>query len=193
MPLLDTFAGCETADTDKGTMGLSWGMEDLNPRKKNRWMFRIPSVCADSVPAMPPKRAARPGLQFKEFEFQHLSESIWYPLKAEWKPINITLYDVRCTGSTTNAVFNWLKRIYDTTQDEESFTFRKALDSSSGGNPFKIPEAALELYDGCGNILESWVFENVYPSTIDWGELDMTSGDLVTVDFTLRYDRARMG
>ena len=41
-----------------------------------------------------------------------------------------------------------------------------------------------------GDILEQWIYENVYPSEINWGELDMDSSDVVVVEMTLRFDRA---
>ena len=46
------------------------------------------------------------------------------------------------------------------------------------------------MYDGCGEILETWTFENVWPNNIEWGELDMSDSSYVTIDLTLRYDRA---
>src|ERR1700677_4903363 len=109
MSLLDTASGCSN-----GTMGLSFGLQlsAITPKLKNRWMFNIPPYCAvsGSVTALAPKKSARPSIQMKEFEFQHLSESIWYPLKAEWKPISVVLYDQRCNN---NAIFEWLQTIYD--------------------------------------------------------------------------------
>ena len=46
------------------------------------------------------------------------------------------------------------------------------------------------MYDGCGEMLEKWIFENVWPNNIEWGELDMSDSQYVTIDLTLRYDRA---
>lgn len=171
-------------------MGLSHGLqaETLTPKKTNRWLFSVPSISADmSTNALPPKKAARPGIQMKEYEFHHLHESVWFPLKGEWKTINLVLYDIRCEE---NVIFDWLARIYDPSQDADDITFSPALTPLSGSDTFKVPNATLELYDGCGNVMETWIFENVYPSSIDWGQLDMDTYDLVLVDITLRYDRA---
>lgn len=184
MSLLDTTGNC-----DSGSMGLSWGLqlEELTPKKKNRWLFSVPDIVVGQAPALPPKKAARPGIQMKEYEFQHLHESIWYPLKGMWKPIQITLFDIRCNQ---NVIFDWLATIYDPSQPDDEVVFNPVLEPLSGDVPFKVPECTLELYDGCGNVMETWTFENAYPSDITWGELDMDSSELVLVDFTLRYDRA---
>ncbi len=178
MSLLDTGAGCSG-----GSMGLSYGLQlsQLNPKKKNRWMLRILDVSA-SANALPPKKAGRPGINLKETEFQHLSESIWYPLKADWKTVNITLFDIRCNK---NPVFDWLAKIYDPSDDgEEEPVFARVIDSDI------LKDMDLELYDGCGNVMETWKFEKAYPQSIEWGELDMDSADIVLVDMVIRYQRA---
>ena len=50
--------------------------------------------------------------------------------------------------------------------------------------------AWLEMYDGCGNTIEKWWFQNIWPNNLEWGDLDMGVSDYVTVELTLRYDRA---
>ena len=166
-------------------MGLSLGLNlnDLIIKRKFRWLFSIPNVSVNGVETLPPKRGARPGIALKEQEFQHVSEIIYYPLKADWKPINLVLYDIKCNS---NPVFDWLENIY-TVGDTNNITFNPCQLTNS---QFKKDKALLELYDGCGNILESWTFENIYPSNIDWGDLDMDSSEFVMVNLTLRYDRA---
>ena len=59
-------------------------------------------------------------------------------------------------------------------------------------NDFKKQSAQLELYDGCGNIVESWNYEGIYPVNVDFDNLDMATGDILMVNLTLRYDRAYM-
>ena len=176
MSLLDTSVnGCT------GTMGLSWGLQPatLTPKQTNRWLFGVPDYITGNAPALPPRKGARPSISMRETEFQHLSESVWFPLKGDWKPINLTLYDIRCNQ---NAIFNWLQTIYDPSQGS-SISFGFSL-------PYKVPTCTLELYDGCGNVMETWYYQNAYPSNIEWGELTMDSADIVMVNLTLRYDRA---
>lgn len=184
MSLLDT-----TGDCDQGSMGLSHGLQidSLNPKIKRRWLFSVPGIVLGSAPALPPRKGSRPGLQMKEYEFQHLHESIWYPLKASWKTFNLVLYDIRCNQ---NVIFDWLERIYNPSASVDEIQFAPVLEPINGTDTYKVPKCTLELYDGCGNVLETWYFENVYPSEINWGELDMDSADLVMCDLTIRYDRA---
>lgn len=163
-----------------------WG-NGLNPfpstcfKKKNRVQFIIPSISASGVGSLPPQKSSRPSLSFKEMVAEHLNETISFPSKPEWKPIQLTLYDIQ--KQTENPVFTWLKRAYD----PSSCAYWKPSLESPG---LKCANAQLVLYDGCGNIMETWGFDHIWPQSIEFAEGDMTSGDLVYCDVTLRYDRA---
>lgn len=159
-------------------MGFNFGLEDPNAcfKRKNRWLFKIDDISAEGVNCLAPSKGARPSISFKEIEQQHLSETIYFPGKPEWKPITLTLYDLK---KSYHPVFEWLRQYYDP---------QGSLRYSCDG--FKISEATLELYDGCGDIIEKWIFETVWPQSVEFGDLDMTTGDLVLCELTLRYDRA---
>lgn len=159
-------------------MGFDFGLESPNLclMRKFRWLFKIPEVSAYGTNTLPPEKGARPSLSFKEIEAQHLNEIIYFPSKPDWKPVTLTLYDLK---KNTNPVFEWLKKQYDPEKGDWNVP-----------GQFKKGIASLEMYDGCGNVQETWIFENVYPNNIEWGELDMSDSTYVTVELTLRYDRA---
>jgi hypothetical protein len=148
-------------------------------KRKNRWLFKIPDVSAEGSPCLPPFKGGRPGLTFKEMDAQHLNETIYFPSKPDWKPINLSLYDIK---KNKNPVIEWIKKVYDVSS--EGSTWKP---SASG---FKINKCFLELYDGAGTAIEKWALENVWPNSIEFGDLDMSSSDVITIDLTLRYDRA---
>lgn len=162
------------------SMGISHGLDspNLTPKLKNRWLFSIPNVSIDGVNTLPPRKSARPGASTKDFEIQHLVETISFPGRIEWKTINVVLYDTLCNQ---NPVFDWLLQFYTITRN--SVTLGYPVD-------YKKSKAKLELYSGSGQVLQTWVYENIYPTNIDWQELDMDSNEIVCVDLTLKYDRA---
>ena len=160
-------------------MGLSYGLEDSQKciKIRNRWLFKIPSVSASGVDSLPPLKSARPNLSFKEIQAEHLNETIYFPGKPDFKPITLTLYDLQ---TNENPIFKWLKKLYNPCDGK----MQTPVDNNF------IITATLELYDGCGNVLETWTFENAWPVTWDFGELDMASSEVVTCDLILRYARA---
>lgn len=164
-------------------------------KRKFRWYFLIPDICDDGVDALIATKSARPHFAFKEAEIQHLSEIIYAPMKAEFKPLNLTLYDFK---KEKHPIFEWIKRMYDVNDRD----VRWKAPSDKCVNPgkynivsktekcFKIQTAILTLLDGCGNSQETWYFENLWPQEIDFGDLDYSSSDIITVQLTLRFDRA---
>jgi hypothetical protein len=159
------------------------GTADVCIMRKFRWMFFVDGVSGDGTNALPPDKGARPSLNFKEAEVQHLNETVYFPMKPDWKPITLTLFDLKGSG---NPVFDWLSLQYDVCGGDNP-----GSNFASWRRPGNFKKNAwLEMYDGCGNIVEKWWFQNVWPNNIEWGDLDMQSGDYVTAELTLRYDRA---
>jgi hypothetical protein len=159
-------------------MEMGPNLGDFCFKRKFRWLLFIDDVSARGVNALPPSKAARPSLSFKTIQAEHLNETIFYAGKPEWKPITLVLYDLK---NKQNAVFEWLKLQYDP-QQGDWFAPQQST--------WKKPNARLEMYDGCGNIMETWRYDNVWPEAIEWGDLDMGNSEYCTVDITLRYDRA---
>jgi hypothetical protein len=180
---------------EKSGSGRNMGLFNIGSacfKRKYRWMFFIEDVCGTSsdgsygTNVLPPSKGSRPNISFKEIEANHVSETVYFPGRPDWKPISLTLYDF--TIQKTNRVFEWLKLYYNI--NDEKTTIRPSVGESVLANALKIPQASLILFDGCGNKIERWIFENVWPQSVEFGELDMQSSEVVTVDVTLRYDRA---
>lgn len=166
------------------SMGLGYGLEKPTNifKRKFRWLFRIPDVSVEGVNALPPYKSARPSFGFKEIETQHLTETIYFPGKPEFKTFTLTLFDLRCDN---NPVFDWIKNsLYDPEKGDYQF-----IVSGNDDNNFKR-NASLTMLSGCGDCLEMWGFDNVWPTNVDFQDLDMSSSEIVMVDLTIRYDRA---
>ena len=163
-----------------------WGSDgttlNFGLKQKFRWFFNIDQITGGSKTALPCIRASRPKLQFRPMQAEHLNETITYPAKPDWQPIQLTLYD-RCLP-VEHPVMTWLKTQYNPTPAKCS-SWYPCIDSLT-----LKPCATLELYDGCGQVVEAWAFEHVYPESIDFGELNMEEVAIVTAEITLRYDRA---
>jgi hypothetical protein len=161
-------------------MGLNFGLESSGQfcKRKFRWLMKIEGISSDGVNALPPTRSARPQLSFKEMEIRHVTENIYYPQKPEWRPVQLTLYDLQKNGQ--HPIFDWLTKCYDS---------RSGVWTPVASSTF-IKQARLEMYNGCGEIVESWIFEEAWPQAVDFGELDMNNSEIVTCDLTLRYARA---
>lgn len=150
-------------------------------KRKFRWTLEIAAPgCGITVPPYFCKVAARPKLNLDNVEVHFLNAITWIPGKGKWEPITVTYHDVN--AGTTNQLLSWINTVY-------SFM-----------NPVQLPmsersgydgTASLVLYDGCGTPLERWTLNNVFPESIDFGELDYESNDICTIEMSLRYTNVR--
>lgn len=156
-------------------------------KRKFRWMLRIPSITPDGVFALPPIKSARPNFSFKESIAHHLNEDIYFPAKTEWKPLNLVLYDI---GRQLHPVVEWIAMVYRVNTEATHQWFPSVPGQDTNIQlPFK-KTAWLELFDGCGTTVEKWKLENCWPQTVEFGDLDFASSEVVTCNVSLRYDRA---
>jgi len=171
-------------------MGLQYGLDksDLCVKKTHRWLFEIPGVCADNtvgIDALPPEKSSRPSVSFKEMEVKHLIEDVYYPAKPDWKTFTVTVFDLK---KTNHPVFQWFKKVYD---PKKGKFYPANLNGSTLQQSDKfIKECFLKLYDGCGNVIEKWIYEDVWPQSTNFQSLDMGSSAFLTCEITLRYARA---
>lgn len=177
-------------------MGINWTSKACIKRKF-RFLFRIydpvdpviepyngPGTPGSYTNMMPPEKAARPSLQIKELEATHLQETIYYPGRIEFKPLQVTLYDV----TAESRIWDWLTRFYNPATGE----YYTAGQIAQGRSTIK-KTSIVHVLDGTGTEIERWNYINSWPNEIDFGELDMSDNDLLKVNLTLRYDRAIRG
>ncbi len=146
-------------------------------RKKNAWEFLIPGISQDGINSLPPSKAARPSITLKKFEAIHLAETVSFPGRPEWKPIQLTLYDLK---KRVHPVWDWIKRVYDPLVGKMDFPC----------SPDFKKTAQLRHYTACGDVLDLWVLHECWPEVAEFGELDYADGGIITCDITLNYTRA---
>ena len=128
--------------------GDSFGLVDGCFKRKNRWLLTIPDISAEGINSLPPSKASRPSLSFKELSLEHLNETIYFPGKPEWKPITLTLYDM---AKPTHKIWEWIYSYYDLENDKFKFSVG-----------FKKPEA--RLTDKPYQHTDSSEYKGMYPS-----------------------------
>ena len=76
------------------------------------------------------------------------------------------------------SLYNWLATVYDFT-DPINLRQGEKVDWAAVG--------LLSMYDGCGKLIETWEMKNMFPTAIDFGDVDYSSSEIATVELTLRY------
>ena len=169
-------------------IGMSFPKFDYCFKRQFRYIFSIPEVCGlypdDGLYCKLHEKTARPNINYKEIPIEHMGQTINFPGKVTFESIGLTLWDNYATTNSSmeasnNPVWKWLNTWYN---------FYTGI-YSSPSNGFK-KTCELKLYDGCGKMIETWVYENAWPQSVNFGELDMGQNGICTIDITLKYDRA---
>tara|TARA_Y100000034_G_C6835091_1_gene377294 strand:- start:459 stop:1052 length:594 start_codon:yes stop_codon:yes gene_type:complete len=154
------------------------GFNNLIFKRKFRYTFELFDICGtDPVPRHYVKLAARPSLSIEETEVNFLNAKTWIPGKAAWETITVTYIDVATTEAAP--LFRWLASVYN-------FTDPINLQQGSIRDDYAAT-AVIKLWDGCGTLLETWEMRDVWPTAVNFGDLDYANSEEATIELTLRY------
>jgi hypothetical protein len=171
-------------------------------KRKFRWGLSLTS-CGKTLAEEFVKTAARPKMTIDETEINMKNGKMWIPGKAYWDQMTVTFYDVVSSsgtiGSSSAIIFGWLATIYNfTNKGTGSVGGHFAgiggdlfMASSKGegtvGSRGYAARLSLNLYDGRGNILETWNIYDAWPVSVDFGTLEYNSSDELTIETSIRY------
>ena len=170
-------------------MGLgNLGTGDTVFKRKFRWTLEFLAVCnipGNNIDASYVKAAKRPNLTIEQTEINYLNGKMWIPGKGTPDELTVTYFDVASKdGATTiSRLFSWLATVYN-------FTDSKRLTQSSAQNKpggYNAKAGILRMLDGCGGVIDGFVYVNPWPTAINFGELAYTDNDECTIDLTCRY------
>lgn len=152
-------------------------------KRKFRWTLDINTNCGYHIPQQLVKVAGRPNISIEETEIHFLNGKMYIPGKATWETITVTFYDVGHYQQGVGGLYSWLTAVYN-------FTNPVTLQQSSSIQGYSAT-GVLNLYDGCGTVMETWTLSNMFPQTINFGDLDYSSSEEVTIEVTLRYSQVQ--
>ena len=170
------------------------GGEGVVFKRKYRWTFLIKTNCSGGeIPPFFVKLASRPNLTIEETEINFLNSKMWIPGKASWETITVTFYDIsgKDTEKGMTALYSWIATNYNFTGKKVPYSQSSKKGKQGGGGEGYAATAFLDLYDGCGTAMESWELNHVWPQAVNFGELDYSSSEEVTLELTLRYSEVK--
>jgi hypothetical protein len=170
-------------------MGLGvLGTGDSVFKRKFRWTMQFIGVCGiggNNIGAAYVKSANRPNLTIDEVEINYLNGKMWIPGKGTPDTTTVTYYDVASQegSEAISQLFSWLGTVYNFT-DSIRLTQSSAQNVAGG---YTADAGILKMLDGCGEVIDGFIYLNPWPTSINFGELDYATNDECTVEVTLRY------
>lgn len=173
-----------------GVPGAGFGI--LHPKMRNRWRVTFTGL-AKLVPGANSKEltrqatnVSRPSLEFAQIEMHRYNSTAYAAGKHTWNPMSMTIED-DITGLASYAIQGQLEtqqRLIGADLDGSW------LNAAATGSDYKFG-TMLELLDGNEGVVERWKLEGVWITSADYGDLDYSSSDAVTIQLQLRFDHAR--
>ena len=161
-------------------MGQSMGIGRLGApniiiKRKFRFTLQI-ATPVGNIPEHYVKTTGRPNLEIDELELNFLNAVSWIAGKGKWQPITVTYIDT--TDSVMEPLYSWISAVYELVQPA-------VLHQSEPKGYFG--SAVLQMYDGCGGVLERWLLQNVWPHSINFGDLAYSESEEANIELSLKY------
>lgn len=147
-------------------------------KRKFRWTLYITDSQTGEmiVPRMFVKTSTRPQLNIEETEINFLNQKQWIPGANNWQTTTMTAYDVsNQDGEAGQALYSYIGQLYSQSN--------QALMHNSTAKANYV----LELWDGCGCLMEGWKMKDGFITSLKFGELDYTSSECVDIEMDVRY------
>lgn len=150
--------------------------DDLEPIRQDRWILELDAV---GIPAYVVKTAGRPKVTSEETEISFVNNTAYFKGKTKWDTIDITLLNP-ISPSSAKKVYEWLLLCHQQKEGIDGYKSEYAKNLK------------LKLLSPLNTTIESWTLHKAWPNNIDFGSLDMSSGEPVETTMTLRYDYATL-
>ena len=144
----------------------------FEPKLQNRFLMNI-----DGIDSYLIKKINRPRITFQEITLDHINVKRKIKGKANWENITCELYDP-VTPSGAQSVMEWIRLSH------ESVTGR------DGYSDFYKKDIRIKTLGSVGDIVEEWILKGAYCQTANFGPMDWSSSEPVSITMTIVMDYA---
>ena len=158
---------------------------NVQPAFSHRWLFEFDQIGTMKGVALYAMSTQRPSVEIDTVKLHLGQTEIYMPGKHRWSPINVKFYELidgLPDGDTTaREIFvYWAKNVNSAV----------ILLAQGRINPNFRATCSISLQDGLGESKHTYSLSNVWPIKIEPSELTYATGEISTVQVTLRYDAA---
>lgn len=177
--------------------------------RKNRWVLRM--ALPDGLNEVDATQlrlncysASRPNMNFDDVTVHRINGEVFLPGKGHYEPLSVSFYDALSVDqriSPSGILEKWRQLIWQPESGDAfgAVTNLKGLANleilgpsamTPGGPAEPEPDATPDKVNEGGAINQRWLFQGLYPQTINYGDLTYENAEVQTVEVTFRYDRA---
>tara|TARA_R110001632_G_scaffold38073_2_gene95943 strand:+ start:3372 stop:3860 length:489 start_codon:yes stop_codon:yes gene_type:complete len=144
------------------------------PKRQNRFVLRFPSSLGINEWFV--ESTSRPKITIAPTEIQFLNTSTYVAGRFNWEPLNVTFRDP-IGPSASQALMEWVRLCAESVTGRMGYAagYKKNVD--------------LELLDPTGVVVEKWILEGTFLTSVDFGSLDYKTDAIATITASMRMDR----
>jgi hypothetical protein len=161
----------------------------LHPKQRNRWQVKFVGLGNGTGINITRQltQVNRPQVEFEEIALHRYNSIAFIAGKHSWQATSLTLED-DLTGLASAAVQSQLEKQQRLIGADG--TNGQWLNAAPTASAYKFG-LELQQLDGNETATEIWYLEGCWLVSADYGELDYTSGEAVTIQLSVRFDHAR--
>jgi hypothetical protein len=134
------------------------------------------------------KTVTKPSFEVSTGEYQLINHTFKYPALLTWNDISISMVDTsEITQRLLRKIFNF-GYVYPNQSDIRSFVDGISKSQSS----LYVDNLEIQQLNAEGEALEKWILNGGIITSINFGDLDYSSEDLVGLEMTIAYDWAEL-
>ena len=122
-----------------------------------------------------------PSFEINTNEYQLLNQKFKYPGVPTWNPVTISIIDVAKS-------VEGLKKVL--TDHGFSFLQEDGIKKIASTDPEVSKDFIIEQMKDDGTTLRTWTLVNSFISSVNYGDLDYSSDELVSIEIIVTYDYA---
>lgn len=165
-----------------------WSNATVEPKRAFRFFFTLAGNgdVNNKIETYAIKSVKKPSFTVSEVPHQYVAHTFYYPGRITWNPVDVTFVDPVLPDQSSVITNMMIGGGYTVPKQETNSrnSFSKGKYVNSVGTP-KITQIDAE-----GREIESWTLNNAFITSIDYGQLDYGTEDLVVLSISLRYDFA---
>ena len=146
--------------------------KNFEPKLSNRFIMEINGIESYII-----KTANRPTFTSEVVELDHINIKRKIKGKSTWDDVTITLYDP-IVPSGAQQVMEWIR------------TSHESLTGRDGYAAFYKKDVTFYILGPVGDKVEQWTLKGAFINSANFGDLDWSSNDPVSIELTLSYDFA---
>jgi len=142
----------------------------FEPKRSYRWILAIEGIDSFLV-----SQTKRPSFTIAEKKLDFINSYRYVAGKLDMGNMTVTLHDP-IAPSGAQQVMEWIRTHYE------------SVSGRAGYADFYKRDIQLKMLDPVGTVVELWDIKGAQISSADFGSLDYTQDNLMTVSLTLRFD-----